>query len=95
MVIGGSIEARYTNEQEGELRATAVVIEKPGAAKIAIVECDVLWIPKAQVDAALAEIQKSTGIEPQNVLVNATHTHHARAPRRPTISAIRPSSAAS
>ncbi len=77
MVIGGSIEARYTNEQEGELRATAVVIEKPGAAKIAIVECDVLWIPKAQVDAALAEIQKSTGIDPQNVLVNATHTHHA------------------
>ncbi len=77
MVLAGMIEARYTNEQEGELRAVAVVIEKPGVNKIAIVACDVLWIPRPQVDAALAEIEKTTGIPPQNVLINATHTHHA------------------
>jgi putative membrane-bound dehydrogenase-like protein len=77
MVIGGSIESRYTKEQEGELRAVAVVVEKPGVAKLAIVACDVLWVPKWLVDEAKAEIQKSTGLSPQNVLINATHTHHA------------------
>ncbi|HEX4071970.1 MAG TPA: hypothetical protein VHX68_12390, partial [Planctomycetaceae bacterium] len=82
MVLAGMIEPRYTNEQEGELRAVAVVIEKPAAGhepsnKLAIVACDVLWIPRPQVDAALAEIDKTTGIRPQNVLINATHTHHA------------------
>ena len=77
MVLAGMIEARYTDEQEGELRAVAVVVEKPGVNKIAIVACDVLWIPRHLVDAALAEIEKTTGIPPQNVLINATHTHHA------------------
>jgi putative membrane-bound dehydrogenase-like protein len=77
MVIAGSIEPRFTREQEGELRAVAVVIEKPGAAKIAIVACDVLWIPKSLVDEARAQIQKTTGLLTQNVLINATHTHHA------------------
>jgi putative membrane-bound dehydrogenase-like protein len=82
MVLAGMIEPRYTKDQEGELRAVAVVIEKPArdripTSKIAIVACDVLWIPRPQVDAALAEIEKTTGILPQNVLINATHTHHA------------------
>jgi putative membrane-bound dehydrogenase-like protein len=77
MVLAGMIEARYTDEQEGELRAVAVVVEKPRVNKIAIVACDVLWIPRHLVDAALAEIEKTTGIAPQNVLINATHTHHA------------------
>jgi putative membrane-bound dehydrogenase-like protein len=82
MVLAGMIEPRFTNEQEGELRAVAVVIEKPAgermpANKIAIVACDVLWIPRHLVDEALAEIEKTTGILPQNVLINATHTHHA------------------
>lgn len=77
MVLAGMIEARYTDEQEGELRAVAVVVEKPGVNKIAIVACDVLWIPRPLIDATLAEIQKTTGLAPQNVLINATHTHHA------------------
>jgi putative membrane-bound dehydrogenase-like protein len=77
MVLAGMIEARYTDQQEGQLRAVAVVIEKPGSGKIAIVACDVLWIPRPLVDAALAKIEAATGIPPQSVLVNATHTHHA------------------
>jgi putative heme-binding domain-containing protein len=77
MPLAGSLEARYTKEQEGELRAVATVIEKPGGGKVAIVACDVLWVTRAIVDAALAEIERSTGIPPQNVLVNATHTHSA------------------
>jgi putative membrane-bound dehydrogenase-like protein len=77
MPLAGYLEARFTKEQEGELRAVATVVEKPGAAKVAFVACDVLWITRAIVDAALAEIERSTGIPPSHVLVNATHTHHA------------------
>lgn len=77
MDIGGSIEGRFTSEQEGELRATAVVVELPGKGKIAIVSCDVLFVPRDLVDSALAEIEKTTGIPPSHVMVHATHTHHA------------------
>ena len=77
MPLAGYLESRFTKEQEGELRAVAVVVEKPGAGKVAIVTCDVLWVTKPIVDAALAEIEKATGIPPTHVLVNATHTHHA------------------
>src|ERR1700736_6471818 len=49
MVLAGMIEGRYAQEQEGELRAVAVVVEKPGVNKIAFVACDVLWIPRRLV----------------------------------------------
>lgn len=77
MVIAGYIGPRYSDKQEGELRVTAVVCETPGVNKVAIVSCDVLWIPRLIVDAALSEITAKTGISPGNILVNATHTHHA------------------
>jgi len=77
MVLAGYIQSRYADNQEGELRVTAVICEKSGVNKIAIVSCDVLWIPRHIVDAAAIEIEKKTGIPQQNILVNATHTHHA------------------
>jgi len=77
MVLAGMISARFSKDQEGELRAVAVVVEKPGQNKLAIVACDVLWIPRHLVDEALDEIKRSTGIPPEHVLVNATYTHHA------------------
>jgi hypothetical protein len=77
MVIGGGIGPGKATGQEGELRAVAVVVEKPNAGKVAIVACDVLFVTKDFVDLALGRIEKSTGIPPQAVLVNATHTHHA------------------
>ena len=77
MVLAGMIESRYSENQEGELRSIAVVCEKPGINKIAIVACDVLWLPRSIVDETLKEIEAKTGIAPDNVLVNATHTHHA------------------
>ncbi|HTI52565.1 MAG TPA: hypothetical protein VL475_16490, partial [Planctomycetaceae bacterium] len=76
MDIAGSLEAHYATGQEGELRAVAVVIEL-GKERIAIVACDVLFLPRDLADPALAEIEKTTGIPPSHVLVNATHTHHA------------------
>ena len=77
MPLAGYLEARFTKEQEGELRAVALVVEKLGAGKVAIVACDVLWVTRAIVDAAAAEIEKTTGIPAAHLLVNATHTHHA------------------
>jgi hypothetical protein len=77
MVIAGGIGPGKAVGQEGQLRAVAVVLEKRGAPKVAIVACDVLFVTRDFVDAALQQIEKSTGIPPAGVLVNATHTHHA------------------
>jgi hypothetical protein len=77
MVIGGGIGPGKATGQEGDLRAVAVVVEKPESGRVAIVACDVLFVTRDFVDAALARIEKSTGIPPACVLVNATHTHHA------------------
>jgi hypothetical protein len=77
MQIAGGIEPQYYHGQEGELRAVATVIEQSGSGKFAIVACDVIAITRAMVDRVAAEIEKSCGIEPAHLLVNATHTHHA------------------
>lgn len=77
MVIAGGIGPGKAQGQEGELRVTAVVIEKPGQGKFVIAAVDVLFLTRDFVDRALAAVEKATGIPPANVLINATHTHHA------------------
>ncbi len=77
MPIAGGIGPGYVKGQEGKLRAVAVVVEKSGAAPVAIVACDVLMITRDLADAAIAEIEKTCGIPASHVLVCATHTHHA------------------
>jgi hypothetical protein len=77
MQIGGHIAAVHVHGQEGELRAVATVIEQPGSGKFAIVACDVLFVTREMIDRAAARIEKSCGIEPAHLLVNATHTHGA------------------
>jgi hypothetical protein len=77
MVIGGGIEGGLVQGQEGQLRAVAVVIEKPGEAKAAIVACDVLMLTRDLLDPIVEEIFQKTGIPPEIILINATHTHHA------------------
>ncbi len=77
MVVAGSIQPRYVTGQEGELRAAAIVIEKPLSPKVAIVVCDVIAVEREEVDAAVSEIERTTGISSANILISATHTHHA------------------
>ena len=77
MVISGGIGPRYAKGQEGELRVVAVVVERNPREKVAIVACDVLFVTRDLVDPAFEEIEKSTGIPAESILVNATHTHHA------------------
>ena len=77
MVIGGGILPYTVKGQEGKLRAVAVVVEKPGAGKVALVACDVLMLDRDVIDPAVEEIAAATGIPASHVLVNCTHTHHA------------------
>jgi hypothetical protein len=77
MVIGGSIHAGKASGQEGELRAVAVVIARPGSDPLAIVACEVLMINRDMLDPVAEEIERDLGIPRHNLLVNCTHTHHA------------------
>ncbi|MDZ4849610.1 MAG: hypothetical protein SGI77_09965 [Pirellulaceae bacterium] len=77
MHIGGSILPGKLQGQEGKLRAVAVVLEKPGDGKLAIVACDVLMITRDLLDPVLEQVENATGISRSHVLINCTHTHHA------------------
>ncbi|HTU26407.1 MAG TPA: hypothetical protein VMF30_13460 [Pirellulales bacterium] len=77
MQIGGNIAPGYVQGQEGKLQAVATVLEQPGSGKFAIVACDVLFLTRAMIDPVAEQIEKSCGIPPAHLLVNATHTHHA------------------
>ncbi len=77
MVIGGGIGPGKASGQEGELRASAIVIEDPRGAKVALIACDVLMVNRDVLDRAARRIEQATGIPFDHVLINATHTHHA------------------
>ena len=77
MVIGGSILPYKVTGQDGKLRAVAVVVEKPGGGKVALVACDVLMLNRDLLDPVEEEVAAALGIPVANVLVNCTHTHHA------------------
>ena len=77
MVVGGSIGPVRLKGQEGELRASALVVEGPGGGRACLVACDVLMIERDVLDDAARKISARTGIPFDNILINATHTHHA------------------
>jgi hypothetical protein len=84
MVIGGGIHGGPLAEQEGKLRAVAVVLapDEAGAkpdpkSKLAIVACDILMMRRDFLDAAARRIEAERGIPFERILINATHTHHA------------------
>jgi len=76
MVIAGGIGPRTVEGQEGELRATAIVLAQ-GKTKIAIVSCDVLMLTRDLLDPVATEIESKCGIPSSNVMIHSTHTHHA------------------
>ena len=75
MVIAGGILPAFAAGQEGELRASAVVIAQ--RKKICLISCDVLMLQRDLLDAACACIANKTGIPFDNIMISATHTHHA------------------
>lgn len=77
LVIGGGIGPGKAHGQEGELRASAVVVESPAGERAALVACDVLMIERDVLDRAAHRLERETGIPFDHILINATHTHHA------------------
>jgi hypothetical protein len=77
MIIGGGIGPGKAHGQEGELRASAVVIHSPAGERAALIACDVLMIERDILDRAAGRIVRETGIPFDHILINATHTHHA------------------
>jgi hypothetical protein len=77
MVIGGGIGPGRAKGQEGELRASAVVVEDGRGGRVALVACDVLMIERDVLDRAARRVERATGIPFDHILINATHTHHA------------------
>src|SRR6185436_5478345 len=57
-----------------DLYSKALVIEQNGV-KVAVVECDLLSLPRQTVLAARQLIEKQTGIPAANILIAATHQH--------------------
>ena len=76
MVIAGGIFPRYAQGQEGKLRATALILEE-GGAKLCLVSCDVLMVEREILDEAARLIEAKCSIPFANILIAATHTHHA------------------
>jgi hypothetical protein len=77
MVIGGGIGPGRATGQEAPLRVVAVVLEKTGAGRAAIVACDVLMMNRDLLDPVVEEIARVCDIPSQAILINSTHTHHA------------------
>ena len=77
LVVGGSIGPVFLKGQEGELRASALVVEGPEGGKVCLVACDVLMINRDILDVAARSIEEKTGVPFDAILINATHTHHA------------------
>ncbi len=75
MVIGGGIGPGIVQGQEGKLQATATIIH--GNTTLCIVGVDVLMMHRDTMDEATARISKACNIPPSNILINASHTHHA------------------
>lgn len=77
LVIGGGIQPGRARGQEGELRASAVMIQAPDGSRAMLAACDVLMVERDMLDRAAKRIEIETGVPFDNILINATHTHHA------------------
>ena len=75
MEIAGGISPGRVSGQEGKLRASAIIIE--ANAKVCIVSCDVLALQRDILDDFCRKVEAEEDIPFENILVTATHTHHA------------------
>lgn len=70
----GNYYKRYNDRVHDPCKVRAAVFSD-ASATAAIVGVDALIVPRAMVVAARSRIQKLTGIPPEHVLINASHTH--------------------
>lgn len=74
--VPGSHRTRYAEDVDDELLAKALVLDN-GDMRVALVTCDLIAMPQGIADAAKARVAERCGIPPENVMINATHTHTA------------------
>jgi neutral ceramidase len=72
--ISGYYHDRIAGGIRDDLYAKSIVLESSDTS-LAIVVCDVIGLPKEDVDRAKARAQELTGIPSSHILVAATHTH--------------------
>lgn len=77
-IVVGDLPGIAGRPQEAPLRATALMIE--GDVSLCIVSCDMIGVMKDSADAIAAKIGETCRVPSGNVLVSATHTHHAPRP---------------
>ncbi|NQT50398.1 hypothetical protein HQ576_00010, partial [bacterium] len=77
IVIGSFLERRASRAVE-KLHARCLVLDD-GTSRIAIAVVDNCALPRDMLDAVKGQVQKSTGIAPDHILISATHTHSAPA----------------
>jgi hypothetical protein len=78
-IVGGWAPAPATHIHD-ELHARCLVLDD-GATRLAFVVCDNVGIPREVFDEAKKIVQQETGIEPERLLLSATHTHSATSAR--------------
>jgi neutral ceramidase len=70
--------AGRTKPSEGvalELYAKALAIKPVEGETVVIVTCDLIGIPRGLREAVVAEVKTKHGLEPHQLLLNASHTH--------------------
>jgi len=75
-LIPGGFRPRYAQDVDDELLAKALVIDN-GETRIAMVTCDLIAVTQQMSDRVKTRVAERCGIPPENVMVNATHTHTA------------------
>lgn len=75
MIIAGDIFPHRSTDQEGKLRANAVIIESN--TKVCIISCDVIILGRDILDNVCKKIEAQENIPFENILITCTHTHHA------------------
>lgn len=71
----GSTEAIFPQGMEGEMRATALLLD--AGERICFVSCDCIVVTAAMAEAACERIAAAGWVPRDNILICPTHTHHA------------------
>jgi hypothetical protein len=72
--MAGYYSTRLAEGVNDDLMAKAIVVEQDGA-KVALVVCDLISMPRAVAEGARKAIEQSTGLAGERVMISATHTH--------------------
>jgi len=72
--MAGYYSPRAAEGVDDDLHAKALVLEQDGA-KVAMVVCDLISMPRPVAEEARRLIRQSSGLPPERVMISATHTH--------------------